>query len=236
MPTGVFDCVRAWPLSAGPAFFASSWWRSHRAVAWRGVCVRVCRCCDRAPSECAWLCVGVQQCLGSVVTAHQHSSPPASGRLPYTPVVPPWHLAPPTLTLISSPPPPHTNRWMMVLTCVARLFPRLTSVALLCGSRITPAIFAERMAALSITSIQLQVCLRLHSCSSACWFETATPAAACWPALSRTPAQVLVCTSLARRIACLHANTHTRAGAGGALSVPVQPPAGQLAGGPAGCH
>lgn len=44
----------------------------------------------------------------------------------------------------------------MVLTCVARLFPRLTSVALLCGSRITPANFAERMAALSITSIQLQ--------------------------------------------------------------------------------
>jgi hypothetical protein len=46
---------------------------------------------------------------------------------------------------------------MMVLTCVARLFPRLTSIALLCGSRITPAVFAERMAALSITSIQLQV-------------------------------------------------------------------------------
>lgn len=44
----------------------------------------------------------------------------------------------------------------MVLTCVARLFPRLNSIALLCGSRITPEIFAERMAALSITSIQLQ--------------------------------------------------------------------------------
>jgi hypothetical protein len=45
---------------------------------------------------------------------------------------------------------------MMVLTCVARLFPRLNSIALLCGSRIASETFAERMAALSITSIQLQ--------------------------------------------------------------------------------
>lgn len=59
----------------------------------------------------------------------------------------------------------------MVLTCVARLFPRLTSVALLCGSRITPAIFAERMAALSITSIQLQAgvsCFWSRSCQGCC--------------------------------------------------------------------
>lgn len=46
----------------------------------------------------------------------------------------------------------------MVLTCVARLFPRLSSVVLLCGNRVTPAIFAERMAALAITSIKVEVC------------------------------------------------------------------------------
>jgi hypothetical protein len=53
---------------------------------------------------------------------------------------------------------------MMVLTCVARLFPRLNAIALLCGSRITPEIFAERMAALSITSIQLQASAAVLLC------------------------------------------------------------------------
>jgi hypothetical protein len=46
---------------------------------------------------------------------------------------------------------------MMVLTCVARLFPRLNCAILLVGSRISPAVFAQRMEALAITGMKLQV-------------------------------------------------------------------------------
>lgn len=46
----------------------------------------------------------------------------------------------------------------MVLTCVARLFPRLNSIVLLIGNRVTPSVFTDRLAALAITSIRLQVC------------------------------------------------------------------------------
>ncbi|KAF6254274.1 hypothetical protein COO60DRAFT_335956 [Scenedesmus sp. NREL 46B-D3] len=49
------------------------------------------------------------------------------------------------------------HRWMMVLTCVARLFPRLSSVILLVGNRVSPAaMFAQRMEALSITCTKVQ--------------------------------------------------------------------------------
>lgn len=45
----------------------------------------------------------------------------------------------------------------MVLTCVARLFPRLSSVVLLVGNRISQTVLSERLASLAITSIRLQV-------------------------------------------------------------------------------
>jgi hypothetical protein len=46
---------------------------------------------------------------------------------------------------------------MMVLTCVARLFPHLNCVILLVGNRISAATFQERMEAMAITGMRLQV-------------------------------------------------------------------------------
>ncbi|WIA21335.1 hypothetical protein OEZ85_000562 [Tetradesmus obliquus] len=48
------------------------------------------------------------------------------------------------------------HRWMMVLTCVARLFPHLSCAILLVGNRISPALFQQRMEALAITGMKLQ--------------------------------------------------------------------------------
>jgi hypothetical protein len=46
---------------------------------------------------------------------------------------------------------------MMVLTCVARLFPHLSCVILRVGNRITADAFQQRMEALAITGMRLQV-------------------------------------------------------------------------------
>jgi hypothetical protein len=48
-------------------------------------------------------------------------------------------------------------RWMMVLTCVARLFPHLNCVILLVGNRFPSAAFQQRMEAMAITGMKLQV-------------------------------------------------------------------------------
>jgi hypothetical protein len=88
---------------------------------------------------------------------------------------------------------------MMVLTSVARLFPCLSSVVLLVGSRTTPAVFAQRMAALAITSIKLQVCLRGCVCLWCLRVLVAVPL----DAAARAPDPTHQATTT-------HTHTHTR--------------------------
>jgi hypothetical protein len=52
----------------------------------------------------------------------------------------------------------------MVLTCVARLFPHLNCVILLVGNRISPAVFQQRMEAMAITGMRLQVGIVISCC------------------------------------------------------------------------